>query len=127
MNAKSSGRRPQPLRSSLSGASPVTPPQPTLEPLVNAPRTPKTPKTAVEDKKPKYPPKVSFYQDREDTDRVRGALLHTMATEGPRTLSQFINDAVMKEVTRLEKKHNAGQPFPKLGAGKLPQGRPMSD
>ena len=126
MNAKSSGRRPQPLRSSLSGASPVTPPKPP-EPLASQTRPPKTPKTVVETKKPKYPPKVSFYQDREDTDRVRGALLHTMATEGPRTLSQFINDAVMKEVTRLEKKHNAGKPFPKLGAGMLPQGRPLSD
>ena len=127
MNTKNSGRRPQPLRSSLSGSSPITPPQPTPEPTVSQARPPKPPKIAVEDKKPKYPPKVSFYQDREDTDRVRGALLHTMATEGPRTLSQFINDAVMKEVTRLEKKHNAGRPFPKLGAGKLPQGRPMSD
>ena len=126
MNAKNSGRRPQPLRSSLSGSSPVNPPKPP-EPLESQARLPKTSRAAVEDKKPKYPPKVSFYQDREDTDRVRGALLHTMATEGPRTLSQFINDAVMKEVTRLEKKHNAGQPFPKLGAGKLPQGRPMSD
>ena len=71
--------------------------------------------------------KLSWAKLVESYDRVRGALLHTMATEGPRTLSQFINDAVMKEVTRLEKKHNAGKPFPKLGAGKLPQGRPLSD
>ncbi len=124
MTAKASSRRPAPLRSTLSGSSPTAPPQVTPEPKT---RKPKPPKPAVEEKKTKYPPKVSFYQDREDTDRVRGALLHTMATEGPRTLSQFINDAVMKEVKRLEKKYNEGEPFPKLGAGKLPQGRPMAD
>lgn len=124
MTAKSSSRRPTPLRSTLSGSSPTAPPRVNPEPKA---RKPKPRKPAVEEKKPKYPPKVSFYQDREDTDRVRGALLHTMATEGPRTLSQFINDAVMKEVKRLEKKYNEGKPFPKLGAGKLPQGRPMAD
>lgn len=72
----------------------------------------------------KYPPKVSFYQDPDDTDRVRGAILHTMAAEGPRSLSQFINKAVMTEVERLERKYNNGQPFPAVGA-ELPQGRPM--
>ena len=127
MKAKNSARRPQPLRSSLSGSSPIIPPPPKTNTKTSETRAVQTPKAVVEGKKPKYPPKVSFYQAREDTDRVRGALLHTMASEGPRTLSQFINDAVLKEVTRLEKKYNAGEPFPKLGAGKLPQGRPMSD
>ena len=75
----------------------------------------------------KYPPKVSFYQDPEDTDRVRGAILHTMAAEGPRSLSQFINKAVMTEVERLERKYNDGAPFPAVGAGELPQGRPMGE
>lgn len=124
MTTSSSSRRPKPLRSSLSGSSPITPP--TVTPPSTA-QQPKAPKKTVKEEKPKYPPKVSFYQDRENTDRVRGALLHTMATEGPRTLSQFIDSAVMKEVKRLEKKHNSGKPFPKLGAGKLPQGRPLSE
>ena len=75
----------------------------------------------------KYPPKVSFYQDREDTDRVRGAILHTMTTEGSRSLSQFINKAVMAEVERLERKYNGGKPFPPVGARELPQGRPMGE
>lgn len=74
----------------------------------------------------KYAPKVSFYQDRKDTDRVRGAILHTMVSEGPRSLSQFIHQAVMAEVERLEKKYNNGEPFPPVGARELPQGRPMS-
>lgn len=126
MTASSSSRRPKPLRSSLSGSSPITPPTATPQVVAQQPKAPKE-TVKVKEEKPKYPPKVSFYQDRDDTDRVRGALLHTMATEGPRTLSQFIDDAVMKEVKRLEKKYNSGKPFPKLGAGKLPQGRPLSD
>ena len=71
--------------------------------------------------------KVSFYQERADTDRIRGAILHTMATEGSRSLSQFINQAVMAEVERLERKYNGGQPFPAVGARELPQGRPMGE
>jgi hypothetical protein len=77
--------------------------------------------------KPKYPPKVSFYQDRDDTDRVRGAILNTMPYEGARTLSQFIQRAVMAEVERLEAKYNGGKPFPPVGARELPQGRPMGE
>ena len=56
-----------------------------------------------------------------------GAILHTMTTEGARTLSQFINDAVMAEVERLEAKYNGGKPFPSVGARELPQGRPMGE
>jgi hypothetical protein len=76
---------------------------------------------------PKEPAKrkVGFYQAPEDTARVRGAILHTGATEGPRTLSQFVDHAVMVEVERLEKKYNGGKPFPPVGARELPTGRPM--
>ncbi len=42
------------------------------------------------------------------------------------SLSQFIHQAVMAEVQRLERKHNNGQPFPSVGARELPQGRPMA-
>ncbi|MGZ0069852.1 ParB family protein [Microbacterium arborescens] len=78
-------------------------------------------------KRTKYPPKVSFYQDRDKTDRIRGAILHTMAQEGVRTLSQFLDAAAMKEVERLEAKYNNGKPFPPVGARELPQGRPMGE
>lgn len=70
----------------------------------------------------KWRHKVSFYQDPADTDRVRGAILHTMTTEGNRNLSQFVNDAVMAKVTELEAKYNHGEPFPAMGARGLPQG-----
>lgn len=134
-------KRPAPRKSSLAGSNPITPAEaPTSEPEVVAPQT-KSPSadeapevtSAQEPAAPaeqpkakrKYPPKVSFYQDSEDTDRVRGAILHTITTEGSRTLSQFIHKAVMAEVERLEGKYNNGRPFPPVGAGGMPQGRPM--
>ncbi|MBO3662710.1 ParB family protein [Microbacterium stercoris] len=138
--------RPAPRRSSLAGSSPVTPPQakqastqpvddepvdaaPVVEPVAaptSRPRSSSTSTTKAGTKKA-YPPKVSFYQDREDTDRVRGAILHTMATEGYRGLSQFIHLAVMEKVEQLEKKYNGGKPFPAVSARELPQGRPMGE
>ncbi len=74
-------------------------------------------------KRTKYPPKVSFYQELENTDRIRGAILHTFAQEEFRNLSQFLNAAAMKEVERLEQKYNDGKPFPPVKARELPQAR----
>lgn len=74
----------------------------------------------------KHPNKVSFYQEPEDTARLRGAVLHTMIPEGHRSLSQFVIRAVMKEVQRLEEKYNGGKPFPAVAANEMPQGRPHS-
>ena len=130
--------RPAPRRSSLAGATPVAPPIATpsapavieTEAKTQAPvfdDVPKVATPAASRQRPKYPPKVSFYQAAEDTARVRGAILHTMATEGPRSLSQFIHEAVMAEVSRLEAKYNDGRPFPPVEARVLPQGRPMQD
>ena len=110
--------RPAPRKSSLVGSNPITslPAEPAVHEADQRPQP-----------KKKYPAKVSFYQAREDTDRVRGAILHTMATEGARSLSQFIHQAVMTEVERLERKYNGGKPFPPVGARELPQGRPMGE
>lgn len=125
--------RPAPRKSSLAGSSPVAPPaQPATAPAAPVVEAAQQPTVASEAPpaaraKPKYPPKVSFYQDPEDTARVRGAILHTMTTEGARNLSQFIHQAVMAEVERLEAKYNGGQPFPPVEARGLPQGRPMGE
>lgn len=127
--------RPSPRKSSLSGSSPVTPPQaetietkptPAATPAAAdkpaaAPVTRKTEEPSTSGKK-KWRHKVSFYQDPADTDRVRGAILYTMTTEGNRNLSQFVNDAVMAKVEELEAKYNHGEPFPAVGARELPQG-----
>lgn len=102
-------------------------PQPTPEATAAPAPTPRQTKPARKTEATKYPPKVSFYQDPEDTARVRGAILHTMATEGSRSMSQFIHQAVMAEVERLETKYNGGRPFPPVGTRELPQGRPMGE
>jgi len=128
--------RPAPRKSSLAGSSPVAPPAVSSPASVaaeppaavgQAPAVAGATRTAAKKAGTKYPPKVSFYQDPEDTARVRGALLHTQVTEGSRSLSAFINRAVMAEVERLEAKYNNGQPFPAVGARELPQGRPMGE
>lgn len=117
-------------------------PAPAVEPAAPAPETapagapaaaPKTERpststtTAKTQTKPKYPPKVSFYQDPADTDRMRAAILHTMAVENYRNLSQFVDEAVREKVERLEAKYNGGQPFGSAGAGELPRGRTMGE
>lgn len=75
--------------------------------------------------KKKYPHKVSLYQDPELTDRMRGAILYTMPYEGPRTISEFINRLIEKELQRLETEYNNGEQFPGVGAKSFPRGRPM--
>jgi len=123
--------RPERRRSSLSGTSPIAPPPAsTPAPPASAPTPPATAEeipTGAGKPRSKYPPKVSFYQEREDTDRIRGAIMHTIPYEGTRTLSQFLSGAAMKEVERLEAKYNDGKPFPRVGARELPQGRPMGE
>jgi hypothetical protein len=129
--------RPERKRSTLSGRNPIAPaaeaPQepPAAAPAPAAPATPAEsvtePQAAAPKKRSKYPPKVSFYQEQEDTDRIRGAIMHTIPYEGVRTLSQFLSGAAMKEVERLERQYNDGKPFPPVGARELPQGRPMGE
>lgn len=116
--------RPAPRKSSLAGSSPVTPPAQTTPPQRPATAAPaeRTPAKQPATGQKKYAHKVSFYQDPEDTDRVRGAILYTMVSEGNRNLSQFVHRAVMAEVERLEAKYNGGQPFPAVGAREIPQG-----
>ncbi|NYI72717.1 hypothetical protein GGQ54_003331 [Naumannella cuiyingiana] len=109
--------RPAPKRSRLAGNSPVAP-APAEAPA-------EQPAPAAPAKKSR--PKVSFYQDPDDTARVRAAILHTMTTEGSRGLSQFIHDAVMEKVEQLEARYNGGEPFPPVGPRELPQGRPMGE
>lgn len=129
--------RPARRLSSLSGESPVAPAQP-AEPAVPPVPTVTTaptrtaaagdPETGTGKKQSKtYPPKVSFYQDRDDTTRLRAAYRHSLAHTTDRSLSDFISRVVMAEVQRLEDEYNGGQPFPSVGAGELPQGRPVGE
>lgn len=119
-------RRPAPRRSSLSGANPAMPAE-AGAPASTEPDSAQRAAPAEEEGKRKYRHKVSFYQDTEDTARMRGALLGTMPYEGSRSQSKFISDVVMAEVERLEAKYNGGKPFKPVGPKELPQGRPMGE
>ena len=133
----------QPARrkSSLSGADPVAPVpespavatptqiRPTSLPPPAQPQPART-RTRTDRRlaqQRRYPPKVSFYQDPEDTARLRAAYRHTLAATSDRSLSDFITRVVMAEVGRLENEYNGGQPFPSVGAGEIPQGRPVGE
>lgn len=122
--------RPAPRKSSLAGTSPVAP-APEVAPVPStaapAPRPRTTAVKAQDAGKSKHAPKVSFYQDPADTQRMRGAIRVAMAQEGSRGLSDFIHTAVMREVERLEQRYNDGKPFEPAAAGELPQGRPMGE
>lgn len=108
----SSAKRRQPRKSSLAKNDPIAPPR-------EEERQPEKKGTQYAKKK------VGFYQKPEDTERLRGAVLHGVSRGGPRTMSEFIDYAVMKEVSRQEEEWNNGEPFPAVGAGDLPQGRPL--
>lgn len=103
--------RPVPKRSSLSGASSVQPATAAQTPVA-APQQPAkatNPKQGSEaDSKPM---KVGFYQPSDENARTRAASMATMVHEGHTSLSDFISKAVMREVERLEKKHNGGEEF----------------
>ena len=119
--------RPQRRKSNLSRLSPADPaPELAAAAPMAAPSAPATrTETPAGEEQRKYRHKVSFYQDEDDTARVRAAILHTNHLEGPRSLSEFVHRAVMEEVRRLEAKYNDGKPWPGVGARELPQGRPM--
>ncbi|MDN5585208.1 MAG: hypothetical protein L0G69_01445 [Brevibacterium sp.] len=115
-----------PRRSALSGASAVRPAQPEQQPRSAepeaAPQRPapsrQTAPTATKQQK------VGFYQHPEDAARMRGAFRKTNGEEGDRSLSDFIQKAIMAEVERREKLYNSGQPFEAVQPGEGPIGRP---
>lgn len=133
--------RPAARKSALSATSPVDPPTPETTPAAEPPATPPThepaptadaaeePTTPPPAEKParrKYPHKMSFYQDPEDSDRVRSAIEATKGTpDRAKSFSEFVSRVVMAEVERLETKYNGGEPFPHIGAGDMTRGRPM--
>lgn len=127
--------RPAPRRSSLSGSSPIAPP-----PAVETPSAPasaseptkksakKTPVPTTKKAAAKGPkPKVSFYTDKDDADRARGAYRATSAQEGHLSWSDFLAAAVLAETERLEAKYNGGKPFMPVAPGGIPAGRPMGE
>ena len=117
--------RPAPRKSTLTGRTPAAPvSEAQAEPIPS--RSPIAVGESPQVKpKPKNPPKVSFYQNPDDTARLRAAYAHTHAVEGYRSMSDLIDRAVMAEVNRLEERHNGGKPWQPVAARNIPQGRPL--
>lgn len=116
-----------PRRSALSGASAVRPVQSEKQPQVEAhepaqQRPTPSRQTATRSTKQQ---KVGFYQHPEDAARMRGAFSKTNGEEGDRSLSDFIQKAIMAEVERREKLYNNGQPFKAVQPGEGLIGRPQ--
>lgn len=110
----------QPARrkSSLAGASPVMPAQ-AAEPI----EEPRSRQAAPS--KPK--PKITIYQDAEDTARLRAAYRHTFAESNDRSFSDFVVRILMAEVERIEAEYNGGKPFEGVEPGRLARGRPLGE
>lgn len=144
MNALPNKRR----SSALSGTSPVTAspitapaavtPEPT--PLAAVPPVaaqeqvrpaPITPSSAPDQAPPPAPEtvaprtKVTFYIDAALADRMRATVVATTAFAEHATVSEFIENAVLKAVEDLEAEHNDGKPYPIALRAKTRRGRPI--
>jgi hypothetical protein len=111
-------RKPPPRTSSLAGSTPVTPPAPVVARAAASAPT-------VANVAPGKRPKVSFYQDEADTDRMRGAYLATQHLTGYTSLSDFIDRTMMEKVAALEAKYNNGEEYPPIVADRRRAGRPL--
>ncbi|MDP9418177.1 MAG: hypothetical protein M3P48_10205 [Actinomycetota bacterium] len=68
---------------------------------------------------------VSAYVEADVVDRAKNAIVALRDhPKGPRNLSAIANEAFRRELLRLEKAYNDGQPFPQRPQDELPAGRP---
>jgi len=130
--------RPERLKSSLAGASPITPPaqapQQAPEPQASAPAPAPQAQPAVADevnvsasrartstatRKVTNKGRIGPYLTPEDANRVRAAWDKGWREENVGSFSDFLEQAIFKEVERLEKKYNNGEPWPGLEAGAI--------
>lgn len=56
-------------------------------------------------------PKVSFYADEDEQARANAAWLHTAGHTGHKTLTSFLETAMIKYARELEREHNDSKPF----------------
>lgn len=117
MNTARQPRKSGLARSGLSAVRPQETPSQTAATQA-APADTKQPKAKQQ--------KVGFYQHPEDAARMRGCFeeTRTKSREGDRSLSDFIQKAIMAEVERRETLYNNGQPFEAVYPGEGQIGRP---
>lgn len=71
----------------------------------------------------KKPSSFAPYFTSTDADQVRAAFLAAGALEGYASISELIEAATLKEVRRLQRKHNNGRSWEGAGPGSLRPGR----
>ena len=69
------------------------------------------------------PSSFAPYFTRKDADQVRAAFLATGQLEGYASLSELIEAATLKEVRRLQRKHNKGRIWKGASPGTLRPGQ----
>lgn len=69
------------------------------------------------------PASFTPYFTEQDADQVRAAFLAAGGAEGYRSVSELIEGAVLREVRRLQRKHNNGRKWVPVKAGALRPGR----
>lgn len=128
---------PERRKSALAQMSPVSPAveveAPVPEPVKStppeakdAPVKTKPVKESTEGEAPQklWPPKTSFYQNSDDGGRMRAAFVNTQMQEEVSSLSEFIGNAIAREVERLEALYNEGNPWPAVHPRQVPKGPP---
>ncbi|MHA7177351.1 ParB family protein [Arthrobacter sp. Sr24] len=71
----------------------------------------------------KKPSSFAPYFTTTDADQVRAAFLATGTVEGYASISELIETATLKEVRRLQRKHNNARPWDGAGPGSLRPGQ----
>lgn len=71
----------------------------------------------------KKPSSFAPYFTITDADQVRAAFLAAGQLEGHASISELIEAATLKEVRRLQRKHNNGQPWDGASPGSLRPGQ----
>jgi hypothetical protein len=71
----------------------------------------------------KKPSSFAPYFTSADADQVRAAFLVAGQLEGYASISELIEAATLKEVRRLQRKHNNGRPWDGAGPGSLRPGQ----
>ena len=71
----------------------------------------------------KKPSSFAPYFTTTDADQVRAAFLAAGQFEGYASLSELIETATLKEVRRLQRKHNNARPWDGAGPGSLRPGQ----
>lgn len=69
------------------------------------------------------PASFAPYFTRDDADQVRAAFLATGHAEEYASISELIETATLKEVRRLQRKHNNGRSWDGVGPGALRPGQ----